>query len=268
MIGNLPSKTDNRRFGIDQSRYQGFTDYEVLAAASSRVNFCAVQAGISWGYQDKLFPHHWIGLKSIHVPRAPYHIFYPLQSPLEQVKNIVRVVGDDPGEGPPIADIELVHNATRQQLTDNAQEYCELLTVKFGRKPIIYTRPSFVRDHMIRDAEWYANYEWWMAIYTTSGLESTESHFLWLLNNAGIAVPAANVLMVQTSEKGDGAHFGAKSADLDYDRFRGSEADWNRTWSIATEPPPDPEPEPAEPSVITVRYNPADVRVDLEEVSG
>lgn len=260
MSTNMPTPGDPRRFGIDQSQYQGLTHYNVFAIAQPEAEYCAVRTGISWGYQDKFFPHHWGGLKDIGVKRAPYHVLFPNEDINRQVDNMLRVTADDPGEGPPIADVELIHGASRQRLTDAAEAFCERLKLKYGRAPIMYTRPYFVRDEMVPDASWYNDYYWWMAVYTLSGLESTETHFLWNMNHSGIAVDVANVLFVQTSENGRGAHWGAKSIELDYDRFRGSQIQWNEVWNEVSVPPI-PGPDPAN---VTVTYPQDDVVVTLD----
>ena len=106
----MPNPNDDRIFGEDASSHQGFTDYSVMDAALPRMHYGAIRTGISWGYQDKIFSHHWLGLKGIARLRAGYHVLYPKQPIESQVDNMMRIVGNDPGEGPPIWDVELKHN--------------------------------------------------------------------------------------------------------------------------------------------------------------
>ena len=117
---------------------------------------------------------------------------------------------------------------------------------------------------MVRNAAWYDEYEWWMAVYTRSGRESTEGHFLAIMRDAKVAIPVGNVIFVQTSEKGKGPHYGAKSIEYDYDRFRGTQAQWNDYWNTASVPTPPP-PGGDKP-FVTLAYSPDEVDVELVEV--
>jgi len=265
-----PPTSDPRKFGIDQSRYQADTNYATMKLADDppevpQIEFCGVCSGISYGFQDKWFPHHWKGLKDIAIKRMPYHILYPGEAVEAQIGNMLRVIGNDPGEGPAVIDIELDHGQTKSKITQAAEQAVIITKRETGRQPLIYTRPIWVRDFMLKDIDWYEEVIWWMAVYRDDGIESAESQLTGLMTVADTGIPIENVWFVQTSQKGHGLYFGAKSFGLDYDRFRGTSAQWNSLWGISQPPPPPPPPPPGSgvpvPIQVTVPAGKASVTV-------
>jgi len=242
MIYPLPSTTDPRRFGVDCYYGQGMIDFEKLTDYKPDpyppVEFIVPRAGISWGYQDKFFPYFWEHAKEYEILRMCYHVLYPLESPARQVDNLMRILGDNLPEGPIVWDVELIHNATKTQITDAAWAVVSMTYDRVGVWPIIYTRPYFVRDHMLTHVDWYRDVYWWMAHYYYSGQEPPDSAFVTLMNQANTGIPLDNVLFVQTSEKGDGKALGATSYKIDYDRFRGTMGQWMEIWDFNTPTPP------------------------------
>jgi len=265
-----PPSSDPRKFGIDQSRYQSLTDYVVFKAADDPadvpdIEFGAVCAGISWGFQDQFFPHHWKGLKDIGIKRMPYLILYPGQPVEAQIDNMLRVVGNDPGEGPAIIDIELDHGQTKSKITQAVEQSIIITKRKTGRQPLVYSRPLWVRDFMLKDVSWYKDVIWWMAVYRDDGIESSESQLTGLMTLANSGIPLQNVWLVQTSEHGNGPYFGAKSSGLDYDRFRGTSEQWSSLWGIS-QPPPPPPPGPGIPVPVQVTVPAGKASVTVVEV--
>ena len=266
-----PPSSDPRRFGQDQSRYQGFTDYAKMKVADDPadvpdIEFCAVCTGISWAFQDGKFPHHWKGLKDLGIKRMPYHILYPDQPVEAQIDNLLRVIGNDPGEGPAIIDVELDRGQTKSKITQAAEQAVTLTKKKLGRQPMVYTRPLWVRDFMLKDIEWYKLVVWWMAGYLDSGKEMTDAGLQNLMTTAKTGIPLEMVWFHQTSETGNGPYFGAKSAELDYDRFRGTPGQWASLWGIAAPPPPPPPPGPGAPVPVQVTVPAGKASVTVVEV--
>lgn len=254
VMPRTPSE-DPRKFGLDQSRYQGFTNYDRMKVADDPANvpqieFCAVCSGISWGYQDSKFPHHWKGLKEIGIKRMAYHVLYPGQPVENQIDNMLRVIGDDLGEGPPVIDIELDHGQTPSKITQAVEQSVIITKQKTGRQPMIYTRPLWVRDFMLHNVDWYRDVIWWMAGYLSSGAEMSDSGIRNLVVSSGTGIPESNVWLHQTSDDGHGGYFGAQSANLDYDRFRGTDDQWATLWGISIPPPPPP----GNPVTVNVSY--------------
>src|SRR3989304_1851163 len=184
-----PPTSDPRKFGIDQSRYQADTNYATMKLADDppevpQIEFCGVCSGISYGFQDKWFPHHWKGLKDIAIKRMPYHILYPGEAVEAQIGNMLRVIGNDPGEGPAVIDIELDHGQTKSKITQAAEQAVIITKRETGRQPLIYTRPIWVRDFMLKDIDWYEEVLGWMAVGRDDGMESAEAQLTGLMTGA------------------------------------------------------------------------------------
>lgn len=273
MAAIMPKKPteDPRKFGLDESRYQGFTDYAKMKVADDPVDvpdieFCGVCTGISWAFQDGKFPHHWKSLRDNGTKRFPYHVLYPDQPVLGQIENMLRVLGNDLGEGPPVIDVELDRGQTKSKITQAAEQSVMITKQETGRQPMIYTRPLWVRDFMLVGVEWYKSVIWWMAGYLDSGQEMSDAGLVGLMVATKTGIPVENVWFHQTSDDGNGPYFGAESAGLDYDRFRGTSEQWASLWSIAPPPPPPPPPGPGIPVPVQVTVPAGKASVTVVEV--
>lgn len=262
----LPNASDPRKFGTDQSRHQGFTDYGVMAQAAIPPLYGAARTSISWGYTDPLAEHHLKGYASIGIDkRMGYHILYPWEDAQRQVDRAVKAVVDagiDPALIVPIEDAELDHGASPLTITKKIEQMIVRYELSdYKQMPVIYTRPKWVQEHMLPFADWYEEVIWWMAAYTFTGQESSEALIIKNMELYCPGIPLENCLFVQTSEKGKGAVYGAKSEKLDYDRFRGTDQQWSDFWNIEQPPPPPPGPEPV-PVKVTVPAGQAVVTVE------
>jgi GH25 family lysozyme M1 (1,4-beta-N-acetylmuramidase) len=218
----------------------------MVAYADPKVEFVGCRATVSWGYTDAWFDTYWKELKARGIPRMAYHVVYPAQDPIEQVKKFLSVVGEDIGEGPLVIDAELDHGQSPKVISDCIGDMVTALFGATGKYPVIYTRPGWVRQFM-EPRSWFDKVWWWMATYTFSGVEHNGTG----VKEASIAagVPANRVVIHQTSHKGKGSAFGVESGDLDYDRWWGTPAQLAEFFSLPTQPPVPPEP-PEEPVKI------------------
>ena len=262
-----PNPTDPRKFGNDLSQYQGIINFDTMDSHNGnphpKVEFSATRTGISWGYRDKWFIRNWDGLLTKKILRMGYHVQYPLESIKRQLEeNFFPALGPTSGDGPAVWDVELVHGATRAQITAATFEAVQRIEDKYGRKPIIYTRPYWVRDHMLRDQDWYKEVIWWMAAYYSSGIEAPEQHLIRTMNGAGLNELLPMTLFHQSSEKGTGATYGCQSSSLDFDRFRGTDAQFNEVFGLDGSTPP---PVPGGKSVVSIQYDPVEVELDISE---
>lgn len=238
----LPEKDDMRRFGLDISYYQGMSDFDKMAAYNNPpVDFIGIRYGISWAYTDKYWSYNWSEAKRVGINRLAYHVVYPKEKPSDQMAHFLKGLTPDAGEGPPVLDVELNHGASRQVITETVMQCVMILYGALGRYPIIYTRPQFVKDYMLWGQDWYEKVPWWMATYTWTGREHNGTGVVEASEQYGI--PGEMVWIHQTSSKGNGPTFGVKSADLDYDRWMGTELDYEECFGEETPIPPLPNPD-------------------------
>jgi GH25 family lysozyme M1 (1,4-beta-N-acetylmuramidase) len=261
-----PDYSRPEKFGVDQSKYQPDTDYEVMEAAQLPPVFGAARSSISWGYTDPWVGHHLKGYESIGIKeRLAYHILYPNGDAQRQVNRAVKALVDndvDPAKIVPVEDAELVHGASPLKITKKIESMLPMYQRSaHNRMPVVYTRPQWVFKNMLPNADWYGSVFWWMAAYTFTGREASESLLVANMERYCPNIPLENVIFYQTAERGKGHLYGAVSESFDYDRFRGTDEDWTKFWRLPSAPPP-PGPEPMSVG-LTV---PAGTVVTIEEV--
>ncbi len=189
-----------------------------------------------------MFAIYWDELTRRKIPRMAYHVLYPAESAAAQADNFLSMFPGRKydGEGPIVNDVELVHGVSKTALLNAAENFSKALEDRTGREVIVYSRFSFLRDYMAKQA-WMNRRKWWMAQYTATNPPSEFLGKLWVPTNFA----DLDVWIVQTGERGDGPFYGTQSAQLDTNRWLKTEAEFRAMFGTVQ---PAPEPEPAEPS--------------------
>jgi len=257
----LPNAEDEKRFGLDISQFQGMSDFDKMKSVTTpkAVDFVGIRYGISWGYVDNKWTYNWTEAKRVGIPRMAYHVVYPGEDVKRQMNHFLDAFSKGLGEGAPVLDVELHHNFSKARVTETVQECFEYLKIKVGRTPIIYSRPSFVSGYMLSNQSWYNDAYWWMAMYTYLGKEHDGTGLLTSCNKVGIL--SSRVIIHQTSSRGQGSYYGAESADLDYNRWLGSEELYQKMFN---QPNTEPEPQPEIEIEVVVPSN-VDVKVTKKQ---
>ncbi len=103
-------------------------------------------------------------------------IFYETDDdPSAQLENFTSVVTLQPGDLPPVVDIEKLHDNDQSDLTENIQIYLDGLESHYGVKPIIYSGLNFSNKYMTR----FGDYPLWLAEYQADEPESPEGWSDW-----------------------------------------------------------------------------------------
>jgi len=160
----------DRAAGIDVSRWQPVVDWPRVKLAGTSFVLVKATQGTS-GIDDK-FASHWAGAKSVGLLRGAYHFYQPTVNPVEQAQKFFNKIASDPGELPPVFDIETTGGVGPAGLRDGAAQWLQEVERLLGRRPILYTRASYWNIYL-RDLksgqypDWTANYPLWTAHYTT-----------------------------------------------------------------------------------------------------
>jgi lysozyme len=174
---NMTSKAQ----GIDVSAWQGQVDWPTVKGAG--LSFVFAKATQSGNIVDQRFGAHWSAAKGVGLLRGAYHFFSPVDDPHKQAANFLRALGDDPGELPPVLDLESNTDPVSKNAVDNAtliQNAAAWITdvqsqLKVG--PIIYTRAGFwnaaLRDKSSQYPAWAAQSKLWVASYPYADREPT-----------------------------------------------------------------------------------------------
>jgi GH25 family lysozyme M1 (1,4-beta-N-acetylmuramidase) len=209
----------DKLFGIDISAWQGQLNWRTISESKSpyEVVFVGIRAAMSGSYVDTRFEYNWSQAKSYGFVRTGYHVLYPDQPIQKQVDKIASVLGDDIGELPVTADIELIRGRTPAQMAEAVALYTERLKAEFGRNPIIYSRANIFADSSIDD--WFVRkhgneFWWWLAEYPyKGGVEAT-----WFPTLPPY-VNKERVIMHQTSDSMTGIGTASYKNNMDYDRW-------------------------------------------------
>lgn len=160
----------NFAFGIDLSRYNTSADgrkkvdFNIIAAHAPEVVFIAMRAGISWGYQDPWFAYYMQEAQRIKRIRMAYHVLFPGESPIAQMDNFFRILGDVNFDHVPLVlDLELDHGHTVSTITSCTADAIRKIQQRTGRTPFIYSRASWVEQHL--RVSGLPPVYWWLAQY-------------------------------------------------------------------------------------------------------
>jgi lysozyme len=221
--------------GVDVSYYQGHIDWPTARAAGIAFAFVRVSDGAT--FVDPELGANWKGTKSAGLLRGAYQYFRPAQDPIAQADVLIRELraagGLESGDLPPALDIEVTDGVAPADLQRRALAWLARVESAVGRKPLIYTSPSFWEDLDPSDA--FAPNPLWIAHWDTPcpSIPTTWSrwHF-WQDSDSG-TIPGI-------------------PGPVDTNRFDGTLADLH-TFAGAT--PPKRQKSPAKPRLSRPRRN-------------
>ncbi|MBC8084742.1 MAG: glycoside hydrolase family 25 protein [Hymenobacter sp.] len=146
--------------GIDVSAYQGRIDWPEVAR--HRVRFAFIKASEGATMRDARFQRNWREAKSAGVMRGAYHYFQPNRDAEVQAKLFTHNVPLEPGDLPPVLDVEAPNFHDVAVLRREVSQWLRLVEAHYGVRPIIYSNHSFYRRHL---AGHFDEYPLWLAHY-------------------------------------------------------------------------------------------------------
>jgi len=154
--------------GIDVSHYQAVVDWTTLAGGGERFAFAKASEGMSMA--DQYFWDHWTGMKAAGILRGAYHFFHPNADPQAQAHNFLGRLavanGGSPqlgnGDLPAALDIEVTDGASAATLLAGASAWLAAIESATGKRPIVYTYPSFWKN-TLGNPQTLSNYPLWIA---------------------------------------------------------------------------------------------------------
>lgn len=135
-------------FGIDVSHYQGRISWSQVAESHHPIEFAFVRATMGKDGRDEQFTDNWEGAAEIGLIRGAYHYYRPWEASAEQFNNFRSVVQLQPGDLPPVLDVEELGSLGRDNLRKGVANYIALCEAHYGMKPIIYTGRNFYKAHL------------------------------------------------------------------------------------------------------------------------
>jgi len=192
--------------GFDVSFWQDNIDWDKAAKQDSK--FCFIKASQDTT-ADTQFARNWKEAKRVGFLRGAYHFADYRTYAVPQAQYMWSLLKDDPGELPPVLDLEQYWtplppgSRALAWVKDWGSEMSRLC----GSKPILYTSPSVIKYWLATIPDWLKEWPLWIANYGVSepGYSPWPKWTLW-----------------QYSTVGPGTAYGMQSLGLDMDWFNGS----------------------------------------------
>lgn len=151
--------------GIDVSKYQRMIAWEEVQAMKVKeikLGFVFIKATEGIGNTDPQFGRNWKRSKEAGLYRGAYHFFIASKDGKMQAENFINTVELEPGDLPPVLDIEQLNGTSAAELRKEAKEWLEVTEAYYHVKPIIYTNVDFYNRNLGRE---FDGYPLWVAHY-------------------------------------------------------------------------------------------------------
>lgn len=172
--------------GIDISHYQATIDWERLRNAKigdHPVSFVIIKGTEGELLFDDNFNDNFFSAKNNELIRGAYHFFVPDVDPRVQAKNFNHKVFLEPGDLPPILDVESRGKKPLKEFQKDVLTCLRLFQEKYGVPPILYTGKSFKRDYL--NAPEFDAYPLWIAHYYEKKMKYEGAWVLWQYTDCG-----------------------------------------------------------------------------------
>lgn len=151
--------------GIDVSHHQDVIDWgEVkdMNIGEMRLSFAFIKATEGLINVDQMFKRNWYKAREEGMTRGAYHFFLATKSGKKQADNFIAQVTLEPGDLPPVLDIEQLYGVKPKDLRIRVKEWLTAIESYYKVRPIIYTNVDFY-DHYLGDE--FSTYPLWVAHY-------------------------------------------------------------------------------------------------------
>lgn len=172
--------------GIDISHYQASIDWERLRNASmdnDPVRFVIIKATEGTTIMDENFNENFYEAKRNDFVRGAYHFFVPGVDARKQARFFLRQVHLEPGDLPPVLDVEKRGDLSVAQLKRDVKVWLDVVEAKYHVKPILYTGYKFKMDYL-NDSD-FEPYPYWIAHYYVDKLEYKGPWIMWQHTDSG-----------------------------------------------------------------------------------
>ena len=162
MTNGAPSQPEYLA-GIDVSHYQGTVNWANVRGAGCAFAFAKATEGTS--VVDPTFAANWNGMKEAGLVRGAYHFFRAEQDGVQQAEHFLQVCRIEPGDLPPVIDIELNDGITGSRLIAGVGNWIDTVAQATGTTPMIYTAAYFWNEYM---NDGFGKFPLWLAHYTSA----------------------------------------------------------------------------------------------------
>jgi lysozyme len=213
--------------GIDVSHWQDNNNtparVDFAKARAAGAQFIFIKASQNT-YPDEDFAYNWQAAKAAGLLRGAYHFYDYRYRADKQAEYLWSLIADDPGELPPVLDVEPFWQPVpgRLALLAGLRDFFNVIDRLAGRKCLLYSNPATLLSFKPLPI-WVLEHPLWVAHYGVAKPNPCgwiKWHF-W-----------------QYTDRLDGAAYGMESKQLDGNYYSGT-LDELRAWAgVDTQPPP------------------------------
>ena len=186
IYGEMPYPEGYNIRGIDISHYQDEIRWDKLRNASMNndpVSFVIIKATEGVSLMDDNFNENFYQAKNNGFIRGAYHFFNPEIDAARQARFFLHQVHLEPGDLPPVLDIEKKGNLSNAELQKAVRIWLDIVEERYGCKPILYTGYKF-RTDVLTDPV-FNDYPLWIAHYYVEKLEYKGTWHIWQHTDCG-----------------------------------------------------------------------------------
>ena len=192
--------------GIDVSHYQGDINWKMLEQTRQGkfpVQFIFMKATEGGDFSDDKFVANFDSAKAHGFVRGAYHFYNPKTDANKQADFFIRSVKLEPGDLPPVLDIEKKSKDVKK-LQQDLKIWLRKIESHYGVKPIIYASYRFKTKYL--NDSIFDTYPYWIAHYYVDSVRYRGEWKFWQHTDVG-TLPGID-------EKVDLNVFNGTSADL------------------------------------------------------
>lgn len=160
--------------GVDTSHHNTAVNWATLH--DNGVRFVFIKATDGKDYLDPAFADSFRIARESGLLRGAYHFYETDDDGVAQAQWFIRNVDLQPGDLPPVVDIERVKAPVDGDLHTQFDAFLSTLEAHYGQAPIIYTGPNFW-DHAMQ--EHFPDHPLWVAQYNVSAPTLPDGWSTW-----------------------------------------------------------------------------------------
>lgn len=193
--------------GIDVSHHQDRIDWQEVQKMNveeMQLKFVFIKATEGLTNVDRLFKRNWYKAREEGMVRGAYHFFLATKSGKKQADNFIAQVTLEPGDLPPVLDVEQLYGVKPKELRIRVKEWLSAIESYFKVKPIIYTNVDFYDQYLGKE---FDEYPLWVAHYLQPNKPRIERSWLFWQHSETGRVNGINAPVDFNVFNGDAADF-------------------------------------------------------------
>ena len=179
------TNTVNYLHGIDVSHYQHNINWKE-ASQDPKVGYVYIKATEGRDHVDATYDYNLREARRNGIKAGSYHFFRPNVSAAEQYRNFTKIVNKNNQDLIPLIDVEVTGGVSVTTMHTCLQEFLQLITKEYGKKPLIYTGKNFYNKYFAPYSV-YKSYSFMIAQYTNNEpvLNNNDDYLIWQYTGAG-----------------------------------------------------------------------------------